>query len=91
VKLYKPSSTAPFSFGFVQATYALALQLKETGALAYDPERDIVMVAAAIAAMGSASGPSLQEKTGLPLRGLTMPWRTPENNCLNTLSTKRES
>jgi hypothetical protein len=66
VKLYRPCGTTPFSFGFAQSTYALALQLKETGALPSDPERDIVMVAAAIAAMGSANGPSLQEKTGLP-------------------------
>jgi hypothetical protein len=65
VKLDKPAGTAPFTFEFATATYALALHLKGTGALAFDPEQDVLTVAAAVAAMGSAGGRLLQEKTGL--------------------------
>ena len=58
--------THPFDFFMVVPTYALALQLRGTDALDYDPEEDIVTVAAAVAALEHASGPEIAERLNLP-------------------------
>lgn len=65
VRLDRALFTAPFTFVVLRATYFLAHQLRGTGVLEYDPEEDVLSVAAAVVAMGNASGPSLLEKTGL--------------------------
>ncbi len=66
VKLHHFLGTAPYSFGLLEATYALALQLKGTNALDYDPEEDILIVAVAIAESDVVTGPQLEEATKLP-------------------------
>lgn len=58
--------THPFDFFALEPTYALGLQLKGSGAIDYDPERDIVEVAAAIAALEHLSGPMLEERVKMP-------------------------
>lgn len=65
VTLHRFLGTAPFSFGIVQPTYALAHQLRGTGALTYDPEEDVLVVAAAVNAKGDADGPTLAAATRL--------------------------
>ena len=57
--------TAPFGFGQVEPTYALGHQLRETGALPYDPERDVLQVGAAIGAAKYIEAHDLQQKVGL--------------------------
>lgn len=65
VRTTKWLGTAPFSFGQVEPTPSLALQLRGTGALDYDPEDDIRVIAAAIAQRGEVDGPGIQSLTHL--------------------------
>lgn len=69
--------THPYNFGFVEPTYALALQLRGTSAIDYDPERDIKVVAMAVNALKSATGEMLAKSTELPA------WRI--NNAISYL------
>lgn len=65
VKLHHFLGTRPYSFGLLEPTYALALQLKGTTALDYDPEEDILIVAVAIAESDVVTGPQLEDATKL--------------------------
>jgi hypothetical protein len=56
--------THPFTFGQAEPTYALFIRLKDH--LDYNPEADIVAVAAAIVALKNTNGAGLAEHTGLP-------------------------
>lgn len=66
VSLQEYLGTHPYSFGFVEPTYALALQLRGTSAIDYDPEIDIKKIASAVAALKAATGDMLAQRTELP-------------------------
>jgi hypothetical protein len=63
VETNKEFGTHPYSFRFVEATYLLYHAFES--ALSYSPKDDVRTAFAAIAALGSASGKDLQERTSL--------------------------
>ncbi len=59
VKILKVLGTAPFTFGWVEPTYALAYTFPELVRGKVDPENDPHQVAAAVASLGHADGAAL--------------------------------
>lgn len=59
LKTHDSLGTRPFNFGVAYPTYVLPLLLRDSGALSYDPQNDIVEVAAAIAALKHVRGAAL--------------------------------
>jgi len=59
IKTHDYLDTHPFNFGHVEATYRLPILLASTGALSFDPAKDIIETAAAVAAMKCVDGPGL--------------------------------
>lgn len=65
VELRHYIGTAPFKFGIAEPTYALALQLRQTPAINYDPEADIKLVANTVVSQKQVEGSKLAELTNL--------------------------
>lgn len=65
VKVIRPMGCAPFRFAIVMPTYRLALRLRGTPAIGYDPETDIRIVTNAIASQRSGGGVRLAALTEL--------------------------
>lgn len=65
VRTMKWLGTTPFDFGQVEPTPSLALQLRGTPALSYDPEDDIRLVAAAVVQLKQVDGKTIMDNTGL--------------------------
>lgn len=61
VKVHKFLGTAPYSFGLVEPTYALAFTFPDYINGEVKPQEDIAQVAAAIASLGEADGRRLVE------------------------------
>lgn len=57
--------THPFDFGQVEPTPALAFAMRGTGAIEYDPEDDVRVVAAAVGQAKQIDGSGLHEATNL--------------------------
>lgn len=68
VKVYRFLGSQPYRFGLVQPRYGLWLQLRGTDAIDFDPEEDVLALAAALVAGGAARGLRLAEVTTLPLK-----------------------
>lgn len=65
VQARRPIGTMPFQFAVVWPTYRLALLLRGTSAIAYDPQEDIKAVANAVTSLKTANGQMLVDATGL--------------------------
>ncbi|MBV8759854.1 MAG: toll/interleukin-1 receptor domain-containing protein [Deltaproteobacteria bacterium] len=66
VEVHRYLGSAPFQFGTIWPTYALAHELRGTPAMSYDPEEDALVVANAIASERSTDGARLAAATKLP-------------------------
>jgi hypothetical protein len=66
IKVIRPMGSMPFNFAIAMPSYRLALRLRGTSAIGYDPEADIKAIANAVAAQEVTNGERLAEATGLP-------------------------
>ena len=66
VKTLKWIGTTPYSFGQVEPTSSLPIQLRGTGALNYDPEVDVRIIAAIVVRCSRADGKKLKAESSLP-------------------------
>lgn len=73
----RTSGTYPYSFHGISPNYRLALRLRNTPALDYDPEKDILVIANMICALKYSQNEDLGEQTKLA------PWRI--NNAVDYL------